>query len=83
MFDSTTINMLIEGTLATVYMTLASTFLGYLLGLPMGIVLTVTDKDGIRPNGFIYKMLDFIANTVRSIPFLKNRFLKTVPMLLL
>lgn len=70
MFDSTTINMLIEGTLATIYMTLASTVLGYLLGLPMGIVLTVTDKDGIRPNGFIYKILDFIANTVRSIPFL-------------
>ncbi|MBR5565097.1 MAG: ABC transporter permease [Roseburia sp.] len=70
MFDSTTINMLIEGTLATIYMTLASTFLGYLLGLPMGIVLTVTDKDGIKPNGFIYKVLDFIANTVRSIPFL-------------
>lgn len=70
MFDSTTINMLIEGTVATIYMTLASTFLGYLLGLPMGIVLTVTDKDGIKPNGFIYKVLDFIANTVRSIPFL-------------
>lgn len=70
MFDSTTINMLIEGTLATIYMTLASTFLGYVLGLPMGIVLTVTDKDGIKPNGFVYKVLDFIANTVRSIPFL-------------
>ena len=70
MFNSTTINMLIEGTFATIYMTLASTFLGYLFGLPMGIVLTVTDKDGIKPNGVIYKILDFIANTVRSIPFL-------------
>ncbi len=70
MFDSTTVNMLIEGTLATIYMTLASTALGYLLGLPMGIVLTVTDKDGIKPNSIVYKVLDFIANTVRSIPFL-------------
>ena len=70
MFDSTTVNMLIEGTLATIYMTLASTALGYLFGLPMGIVLTVTDKDGIKPNSIVYKVLDFIANTVRSIPFL-------------
>lgn len=70
MFNATTINMLIEGTFATIYMTLASTFLGYLFGLPMGIVLTVTDRDGIKPNGIIYKGLDFIANTVRSIPFL-------------
>ena len=70
MFDSTTINMLIEGTAATIYMTIASTVLGYLFGLPMGIVLTVTDKDGIKPNAFIYKVLDFVANMVRSIPFL-------------
>ena len=70
MFDSTTVNMLIEGTLATIYMTIFSTLLGYVFGLPMGIVLTVTDKDGIKPNAFIYKVLDFIANTVRSIPFL-------------
>ena len=70
MFDSTTINMLLEGTAATIYMTIASTVLGYLFGLPMGIVLTVTDKDGIKPNAFIYKVLDFVANMVRSIPFL-------------
>jgi len=70
MFNATTINMLIAGTFATIYMTLASTLLGYLFGLPMGIVLTVTDKDGIKPNAVIYKVLDFIANTVRSIPFL-------------
>ena len=36
----------------------------------MGIVLTVSDKDGIRPNSFIYKILDVIVNIVRSIPFI-------------
>lgn len=70
MFDKVIVDMLIEGTIATIYMTVTSTVLGYLFGLPMGIVLTVTDKDGIRPNAFIYKVLDVIANTVRSIPFL-------------
>lgn len=70
MWNSQIITMLLEGIRDTLYMTLASTLLGYVLGLPMGILLTVTDKDGIRPNAFIYKILDFISNIVRSVPFL-------------
>lgn len=62
--------MLVDGTVDTLYMTLMSTLFGYVLGLPMGILLAVSDKEGIRPNGFVYKILDFIANLVRSIPFL-------------
>ncbi len=62
--------MMWEGTLDTLFMTLLSTFFGYLLGLPMGIALAVTDRDGIRPNAVVYKILDIIANIVRSIPFL-------------
>lgn len=59
-----------EGTRDTLYMTLMSTFFGYVLGLPLGILLTVTDKEGIRPNAFVYKILDVIVNILRSIPFL-------------
>ena len=70
MFDSTIINMLLEGIRDTLYMTLASTLLGYLFGLPMGILLTVTDKDGIKPNAPVYKVLDVVINMVRSVPFL-------------
>ncbi|MCI5943277.1 MAG: ABC transporter permease [Eubacterium sp.] len=62
--------MLLEGTRDTLYMTLMSTLFGYVLGLPMGILLAVTDKEGIRPKAFLYKILDFVANLVRSIPFL-------------
>lgn len=51
-------------------MTLVSTFFGYLFGLPMGVLLCITDKDGLKPNRVIYKILDVIANIVRSIPFL-------------
>lgn len=64
------IKMLLEGIADTLYMTLASTFMGYVIGLPMGIVLAVTDKQGIKPNKFIYKLLDFVANVIRSVPFL-------------
>ncbi len=70
MFDSTVITMLLEGIRDTLYMTLASTLLGYLFGLPMGILLTVTDKDGIKPNAPVYKVMDVIINMVRSVPFL-------------
>lgn len=70
MLDSTTIHMLVEGTGATLYMTLLSTFFGYVLGLPIGIILTITDKEGIKPNAVVYKILDFVVNILRSIPFL-------------
>lgn len=62
--------MLVKGIGETLYMTLASTLFGYLFGLPMGILLTISDKEGIRPNAFLYKIMDVIANIVRSVPFL-------------
>ncbi|MCD7866738.1 MAG: ABC transporter permease [Clostridiales bacterium] len=70
MFDSTVVQMLIEGTQATLYMTLVSTLLGYAFGLPMGVLLAISDKEGLRPNPVLYKVLDVIANIVRSVPFL-------------
>ena len=70
MWDKAVIMMLVEGTFVTLYMTLVSTILAYLLGLPMGIALVVTAKDGLCPNKRIYKILDIVANVVRSIPFL-------------
>ncbi len=70
MWDNDTIMMLVEGTRDTLYMTRVSTLFGYVLGLPMGILLTVTDKEGIRPNAWIYKILDAVVNIMRSIPFL-------------
>lgn len=70
MLDETIRSMLLEGTAATLYMTLVSTLLGYVIGLPMGIVLAITDKEGIHPNMVLYRTLDFIINLTRSIPFL-------------
>lgn len=70
MWDNATITMILEGTRDTLYMTLASTFFGYILGLPLGVILAVTDKDGIRSNTLVYKILDVITNILRSIPFL-------------
>lgn len=70
MFSSEVIQMLIKGIGETLYMTLVSTLFGYLFGLPMGILLTISDREGIKPNVVLYKILDIFANIVRSVPFL-------------
>lgn len=62
--------MIVKGIGETLLMTVLSTILGYVFGLPLGVVLAVTDKGGLRPNAFVYKILDTISNIVRSIPFL-------------
>lgn len=70
MWSEQTVQMIGIGVLETLYMTGLSTLFGYVLGLPFGIILAVTDKNGICPNRFIYRVLDVIANILRSIPFL-------------
>ena len=70
MWDSATVMMLVKETGTTLYMTLTSTILAYVIGLPMGVCLVITAKDGLRPIAVVYKILDVVANVVRSIPFL-------------
>ena len=70
MFDAKTVEMILVGIKDTLYMTLVSTLFGYVLGLPFGIVLSVTRKDGLKPNKVIYGIGDFICNIIRSVPFL-------------
>lgn len=70
MWDNATTMMVVEGIFVTLYMTLATTFMGYMLGLPMGIALVITAPKGLRPNKIIYKVLDVVVNVVRSFPFL-------------
>ena len=67
MWDHETIMMIVQGVGETLYMTVLSTVLGYLFGLPMGVLLAVSDKEGLKPNAVLYKILDAIANIVRSI----------------
>lgn len=70
MWNSATVMMIVEGIFATVYMTLVSTLLAYVIGLPAGVALVVSGKEGLRPNGVLYRILDVIVNVMRSIPFL-------------
>ncbi len=58
------------GVWETVYMTLLSTAAAYLIGLPLGILLCVTDKGGVRPVIWLNKTVGFLVNILRSIPFI-------------
>ena len=58
------------GIYETIYMTLASTLLGYVIGLPLGVVLIITRKGGIRENAALNQVIGVIVNILRSIPFL-------------
>ena len=75
MWTKEVVDMILKGIQETLYMTLLSTLMGYVIGLPMGVLLAVSDKDGLKPNRVLYRILDVIANIVRSIPFLILLFL--------
>ena len=63
-------DLLWEGTLDTLYMTLASTFFAYVFGMIMAMILVMTRADGIRPMPVVFRVLDVLVNLTRSFPFL-------------
>ena len=64
------ISIMWDGILETLYMTVASTLFAYLFGIPLGVVLYVTDKNGIAENRAINSVLGIVVNLLRSVPFL-------------
>lgn len=64
------IDVLTEATLQTLFMSLTSTFLATVIGFFLAVILIITDKNGLDPNPYMYKVLDVIINTLRSFPFI-------------
>ena len=62
---------LLENIWETVYSTVLATVFAYVIGLPLGIILVTGEPDGIRPlpRGLM-RVLNFVINILRSIPFL-------------
>lgn len=54
----------------TIYMTLISTAIAYVIGLPLGVILHITDDGGIHPIRWLNRLLGFVVNFFRSIPFI-------------
>ncbi|OPX44328.1 D-methionine transport system permease protein MetI [Ruminiclostridium hungatei] len=70
MWDGSTVAMIAKSLLETLYMTVLSTSLAYVLGLPLGVLLVISEKNGILPLPKLNKLLNLVVNVVRSVPFL-------------
>ncbi|MBQ3574241.1 MAG: ABC transporter permease [Clostridia bacterium] len=70
MFSARMISEMGNGILETLYMTLFSTLLAYVLGLPIGILLNISGKNGLKPMKAVNTILGAIVNVVRSVPFI-------------
>ena len=62
--------LLTDGTVDTFVMVIVSTIFAYLLGLPMGVLLVITQPHGIWPQKWINRILGWIINIGRSLPFI-------------
>ena len=54
----------------TLYSSVLATLFSVLLGLPIGVVLGITDRGGLKQNLILNKILGFVVNVLRSVPFL-------------
>ena len=63
-------DVLLQGLFDTLYMVTASTLLAYLVGLPLGVLLYTTGKGGIHENAPLNRVLGWVVNIGRSIPFI-------------
>ena len=70
MLSSDIINMLLEGIVDTLRMTLFSTLFAYIIGFPVAVLLVVCRKGGLRPIPILHGVVDAVVNILRSVPFL-------------
>ena len=69
-FPDLFIRILLPAINETLYMSIVSTFLAFILGLIIAVCLIMTGKNGLKPNAKIYLALDITVNTLRSFPFI-------------
>lgn len=64
------IQLLVDGTWETLYMTIVSTAVSYVLGIPIGVILYITGEGGIKRNRAVNLIVGTVVNILRSVPFL-------------
>ncbi|MDQ0782430.1 methionine ABC transporter permease MetI [Chryseobacterium sp. W4I1] len=70
MLSDSVISLLGKGLWETIYMTFVSGFFGFVLGLPVGILLFLTRKGQLLENTAYYRITSILVNIFRSIPFI-------------
>lgn len=69
MFDSKFLGLVITGFFETIYMTLAASLVSYIIGLPLGVFLSVSRPEGISPKPVLNRVFGSVVNLLRSVPF--------------
>lgn len=64
------VSLLLKGTWETIVMAFTSAFFGFLLGLPVGVLLFLTRRGEVLENRSFNRSLSVLVNTFRSIPFI-------------
>lgn len=70
MLDAQMIQMLAQGTFESFYMTIAITLISYIIGVPLGVFLVMSDRNGIHPMPSLNWLIGGIVNILRSVSFL-------------
>ena len=63
-------DLLIEASIQTIVMVLISSLLAFIIGMPLALILVLTQKDGLMENKGIYNLISGIINLLRSVPFI-------------
>lgn len=69
MFDNKFMGLVVTGFFETIYMTLVSAVLAYVIGLPLGVFLSVSRPEGISPRPLPNRICGAVVNLIRSVPF--------------
>ena len=69
MFDNKFLGLVVTGFFETIYMTLVSAVLAYVIGLPLGVFLSVSRPEGISPRPLPNRICGAVVNLIRSVPF--------------
>lgn len=69
-FDANVWQMILVGIKETLLMVFLSSAISYVIGIPLGILLVVSDQNGIKPMPKVNSVVGFIINILRSIPFM-------------
>jgi len=70
MLDAWLAEKLLFATWETIYMVLTSTVISYLIGLPLGVILVITAKGHILEKNGVNRILGWVINATRSVPFI-------------
>ena len=69
MFESKFLGLVLTGFFETIYMTVIASLLSYVIGLPLGVFLSVSRPEGIAPRPGLNRLFGTVVNLLRSVPF--------------